>query len=488
MKRRECVVKSIYQFGCVAFCLGLTGLTLCSCEALDEFATENKRRHELRLLGTPEVLDQEQAATAVVRIFGAKEHDINSTGSGIYLEKISGIIYILTAYHVVEEAEITVEFLGFPNRRFQAKLLKADEDLDLAVITTVDYVPTHITETLIPFQTGRAEDSGELANNSLPVLLFRNLTPLIAQEFQLVQLEGALISYVLPGSNAHAVGLRRGDLVIIADGSPIRDSAGLVAHIKAMSEGETVELTWLRQEERIRARILLGKRGTNEPVYTIGHPAGKDWSWQAGWIVGLDTSESLSITGDLVSGGVSGGPLFDKKFRVIGIVTAKETQGTAVRIERALEFVEALRVPYKFWLTETFCERLREVMTHSDNDYEEIKVGAGRRSMRLPQHYKWEWDASIDLSGRGRGKIVVDSYGETEYQAEMVSDLGVGEDEIVLREIARSIMKCHPDSYVHRIEKGFRIDYYGGGEPNLTRFSYPIYVYNFAHVIEIHIN
>jgi S1-C subfamily serine protease len=438
-------------------------------------------------LGAPEVLDQNQAATAVVRIFAAKEQDVHETGSGIYLEKMAGTVYILTAYHVVEEAEIKVEFLTFPGRRFQAKLLKADEDLDLAVIT-VRYVPSHITDTLTPFRTGHAQDSGELANTPLPVLLYKDLTPPIAQEFRLGQLEGALISYVLPGSNAHAAGLRRGDLVIAADGSPIRDSAGLVARIKAMPEGEAVELTWFRRGERIRARVRVGKRhGTMRPVYTIGHPPGKEWSWQAGYIIGHDTPESLSIAGTLVSGGISGGPLFDEQFRVIGIVTAKATEGTAVRIEHALEFVEALRVPQKFWLTQTFCERLREVIAHGDKDFEEVKVGSGQRAMELVQHYEWVWDASVDLSGRGRSKIIKERGGATEYQAEMADILDTREAEIVLREIGRSIIKCHPSSYVHRMERGLRIEYYIGGGRYFADYIYQIYVYKFSTVIEIHI-
>ena len=55
--------------------------------------------------------------------------------------------------------------------------------------------------------------------------------------------EGALIAGVLRGSSAEAAGIRQGDIIIAADGVPVRSAAQLRNKIGLARIGERVQLT-----------------------------------------------------------------------------------------------------------------------------------------------------------------------------------------------------------------------------------------------------
>ncbi len=55
--------------------------------------------------------------------------------------------------------------------------------------------------------------------------------------------EGALIAGVLPGSSAETAGIRKGDIVIPADGVPVRSAAQLRNKIGLTRVGKRVQLT-----------------------------------------------------------------------------------------------------------------------------------------------------------------------------------------------------------------------------------------------------
>ena len=424
---------------------------------------------EERFLGTPRALDHEQAKRAVVRVYADKEHDVDETGSGFYLWRQEGITYILTANHVVEEAQIEVEFYGLPNRRFPAVFLGADESLDLAVIS-VRHASLEITGRLKPFRTGRAEDSGQLAKNSRTGLLVQDVTPELARKYSVAGVEGALVTTVAKETAAESAGLRPGDLIVEVDGTSVRDVAELIARARTVGVGGVIQLTLVRagREQSTSLQFRESRTDTMRPIFTIGHSVGQDWVTRAGYIVSHEFDDSLSITGDLVDGGNSGGPVLDTHLRVIGVAVrdGPETD-TAIRIERALPLVEALRVPSAFWLTEEFCSRLHEVLEKATTeDLESLKTGAGwQPAPPWDDNYRWWWDSPLDLSGRGTSYVKegTGSGASIFYEAEMVhADLD--EVDLVSREIARSVKECIPDSDVNESgEFCLKIIYKRGG-------------------------
>ena len=87
---------------------------------------------------SPDVLTAqvEEVKRRVVKITVEKPGDVIETGAGIVLSTKHQVIYILTAYHVIEGAQnITVTFRDRPVTKIAAKLFeKYDEENDLAVV------------------------------------------------------------------------------------------------------------------------------------------------------------------------------------------------------------------------------------------------------------------------------------------------------------------------------------------------------------------
>ena len=71
--------------------------------------------------------------------------------------------------------------------------------------------------------------------------------------------EGILVSQVLPGEPAALAGLENGDVVVSVAGQPV-GPGGLTRHLAQIGAGETVELSVVRQGERLTVPVLLGER------------------------------------------------------------------------------------------------------------------------------------------------------------------------------------------------------------------------------------
>ena len=73
---------------------------------------------------------------------------------------------------------------------------------------------------------------------------------------------GAVINDVTPGSPADRAGLRPGDVVIAADGSPVDGQPAFVAAIRDKSPGDTIDIQVLRDGQRITLTATLAERPT----------------------------------------------------------------------------------------------------------------------------------------------------------------------------------------------------------------------------------
>jgi len=76
------------------------------------------------------------------------------------------------------------------------------------------------------------------------------VTPQIAGQFGLQVDEGAAITEILGGSSSADAGLKRGDIVIAADGQPITTREELLEHVEIAGVGVTIMLTVLRDPQR----------------------------------------------------------------------------------------------------------------------------------------------------------------------------------------------------------------------------------------------
>ncbi len=78
----------------------------------------------------------------------------------------------------------------------------------------------------------------------------QDITPEIADALGVDLDQGAIITQVMRGSPAANAGIKAGDLVIAADGEPVRSATHLRNKIGLLRVGETIELTVLRDGDR----------------------------------------------------------------------------------------------------------------------------------------------------------------------------------------------------------------------------------------------
>jgi serine protease Do/serine protease DegQ len=87
----------------------------------------------------------------------------------------------------------------------------------------------------------------------------QELTPELVRSLNLAVTEGAIVAGVEPGSPAERAGLRRGDVVVAANGRPVRGSADLRVKIGLVPIGETVEFRVLREGRTLTLRAQVAQ-------------------------------------------------------------------------------------------------------------------------------------------------------------------------------------------------------------------------------------
>jgi len=88
----------------------------------------------------------------------------------------------------------------------------------------------------------------------------QDLTPELAESFNLDKIEGALIAGVLKGGPADLGGVRPGDILLGVNGKPVRDSSSLLTLIAALKPGEEARLTVARKNQTLDLAVQVGRR------------------------------------------------------------------------------------------------------------------------------------------------------------------------------------------------------------------------------------
>jgi serine protease Do/serine protease DegQ len=87
----------------------------------------------------------------------------------------------------------------------------------------------------------------------------QNLTVELAKAFNLKDVHGALVARVAPGSPAEKAGLRKDDVIVAANGRPIKDMPELRNLIGLLRVGDKVELTVLRDGGEKHLSVVVAK-------------------------------------------------------------------------------------------------------------------------------------------------------------------------------------------------------------------------------------
>ncbi len=88
----------------------------------------------------------------------------------------------------------------------------------------------------------------------------QDLTPELAESFNLANVQGALIAGVLKGGPADAGGIRPGDILVAVNGKTVTDSASLLNLIAALKPGDKTQLTVSRKQQSLALDIQVGRR------------------------------------------------------------------------------------------------------------------------------------------------------------------------------------------------------------------------------------
>ncbi len=101
---------------------------------------------------------------------------------------------------------------------------------------------------------------GEVRRGQIGVGI-QDITPDLREAFELEAGQfGVLVGNVFDGTPAQRAGVRPGDIILEVDGKPTRSSGQLRSQVGIKTIGEKVELTLLREGERIRLEVEISAR------------------------------------------------------------------------------------------------------------------------------------------------------------------------------------------------------------------------------------
>jgi serine protease DegQ len=114
---------------------------------------------------------------------------------------------------------------------------------------------------------------GEVQRGRLGVII-QDLTPDLAEAFDVEAETGVIVNSVEPGMPADDVGLAAGDVIVAVDGKTVEGSADLRQKIGLRRPGDEIEITYVRDGERRMVEVALADAGG--PRKTKREPGGSD--------------------------------------------------------------------------------------------------------------------------------------------------------------------------------------------------------------------
>ncbi|MFN3594559.1 MAG: Do family serine endopeptidase [Thiobacillaceae bacterium] len=88
----------------------------------------------------------------------------------------------------------------------------------------------------------------------------QDITPEVADSFNLAGSAGALITGVLRGGPADRAGIRPGDVLVTVNDKPVADSASLLNLIAALPPGQTATLGLIRRQKAMKLMVKVERR------------------------------------------------------------------------------------------------------------------------------------------------------------------------------------------------------------------------------------
>ena len=87
-----------------------------------------------------------------------------------------------------------------------------------------------------------------------------DITPGLAESFNLSSQNGALVGDVLPGTPAEKAGIKSGDVIVEFDGQPISGQNDLLLAVANYSPGQQVQVKFIRNGEEHTVKVILAAK------------------------------------------------------------------------------------------------------------------------------------------------------------------------------------------------------------------------------------
>ncbi|OGA03802.1 MAG: 2-alkenal reductase [Betaproteobacteria bacterium RIFCSPLOWO2_02_FULL_64_12] len=88
----------------------------------------------------------------------------------------------------------------------------------------------------------------------------QEITPEVAESFNMKPASGALISGVLRGGPADKAGVKPGDVLVAVEGKPVRDPSSMLNLVAALKPGAPATLKLRREQKEIDIQVEVGRR------------------------------------------------------------------------------------------------------------------------------------------------------------------------------------------------------------------------------------
>ena len=122
-------------------------------------------------------------------------------------------------------------------------------------------IPINLASNIIT----QLKETGEVSRGYLGVGI-QNLTPELAEYYNLDQKEGVLVTQVTDGYPAQAAGIREGDVIVAVDGKAVKTSRELSRMVAEAGVGKRVEIDLLRDGKKKNIEVALAKYPSPDPT------------------------------------------------------------------------------------------------------------------------------------------------------------------------------------------------------------------------------
>jgi serine protease Do len=117
---------------------------------------------------------------------------------------------------------------------------------------------------MVRYVADELRDDGTVSRGFLGIGI-QDLTPDLAQWFNINENQGVLVSTVVPDTPAERAGIEQDDIIVAYNGNPVAGAGSFRSHVSTTPSGETVDMTIFRDGKRVEKQVTIGEQ-EGEPL------------------------------------------------------------------------------------------------------------------------------------------------------------------------------------------------------------------------------